>query len=85
MVVLPWFFLWSLVAFLAPLLTFMAFIATLVGFMADLAAGMAVKVLEKPMGVGFKAWKAEMADYGKNLSKPLGLEVCKKKLMELTS
>ena len=82
MVVLPWFFLWSLVAFLAPLLTFMAFIATLVGFMA---AGMAVKVLEKPMGVGFKAWKAEMADYGKNLSKPLGLEVCKKKLMELTS
>jgi len=32
------------------------------GFMADLAAGMAVKVLEKPMGVGFKAWKARMAE-----------------------
>ena len=53
MVVLPWYFFWSVVASFMPLLTFMAFMATLVafmadlaGFMADLAAGMAVKVLE---------------------------------------
>lgn len=63
---------------MVPLLTFMACLVCLpcmVFLVAGLAKGMAVKVLGKPMGFGFKAWKAEMADYGKNLSKPLGLEV----------